>query len=93
MGFNKNVIGGEKLQGDARVHLAKSATMYTGASYAGVKILENVKKWSKDATAAMSSLKTDPMKLQVLKMILSQGYTLCRSCQIYHHHGFKHLQN
>ena len=68
-----NVIGGEKLQGNARVHLAKSATMYTGASYAGVKILESMKKWSSDATAAMSSLKTDPMKLASFKNDIEPG--------------------
>lgn len=62
-----------KLQGGARKHLAKSAVTYAGASYAGVKMLESMKKWSGDAKGAMSSLSSDPMKLSSFKSDIDSG--------------------
>lgn len=64
---------GVKLQGEARVHLAKSAATYAGASYVGVKIAKNLADWGSDATDAMSSMQSDPMQLAGFKDDIDPG--------------------
>lgn len=71
--INEKTKKGTKLQGEARKHLAKSAVGYAGGSYASVKILENMKKWSSEAQGAMSSLSSDPMKLASFKDDIAAG--------------------
>lgn len=65
--------GQQKLTGAARKHLAKSAAMYAGSSYAGVKILGGLEKWFPEAQSALTSMSKDPMNLGKFKETIEPG--------------------
>lgn len=61
--ISEMIAKNEKLTGDARVHFAKSAASYAGASYAGGLLAKNAVKFGETTKDTVTNLQTSPVSL------------------------------